>query len=141
MCLGGGIYTLRKTCSISSRKENIIGITGIVTSFIICFISVYANDEFFSVLAWIIPASLIIFFATSNTVLSKYIFSNRVVLFFGKISFEFFLWHQICIRYVSLIFRKLDIHCLPADIIINATVSIVITLIWRKIWSRFTLAK
>lgn len=133
---GGGIWKLRKNFNLPNYAENIIGIVALVLSFIISYFSVSANDELYAVVAWVIPSMLLIIFATSHTELSKIVFSNRVVLFFGNISFEFFLFHQLCIRYIEVINRKIDIQSGFVIVCLNLIVSVLITLLWRTVWDR-----
>ena len=63
----------------------------------------------YSIYYWIPMIYIIYVFSKGNGIFS-YILSKKWFVYLGEISFGFYLIHQLVIRYVSIIFRKLDIN-------------------------------
>lgn len=64
-------------------------------------IIVYRNfdDKYFLVAKWVIPSLLILSGLINNdSKITELVFSNRLIVFIGNISFEIFLIHQLVIR-------------------------------------------
>ena len=131
--MGGGLWKVLQKSKFRCNAD-VVGVLAIIISVIIMLISIAQNSEWFSVVIWYVPAALLISYAICDTKLSNVIFTNHVVRLMGDISFEFFLIHQLCIRYVAVITNRLGISAVPIVVAINLCVSIIATLIWRKLY-------
>lgn len=83
--------------------------TSIMTGAII-ILSIDTNSEFFSTAIWFVPSILTIVsisFGEQESKIIKTVFSNKAITFMGNISFEFFLIHQLVIRYIKVLSNKL----------------------------------
>ena len=61
------------------------------------------ENEFFSVFLWYFPSVLLIYLLAVKEKLLTKVFENKLLVFFGNISFELFLIHQLFIRYYEKI--------------------------------------
>ena len=80
---------------------------------VVLLLSTFWDNEYFATAIWTIPSSLIILALysinggasiCSSTLFN--IFTNPKVRYFGDISFEFFMVHQLMIRYFSAIVKR-----------------------------------
>lgn len=111
---GGGVvwkvikyHQCNKDCSVTAVL--LFGISALLMIILTVF-SLNTQSEYFLTAVWFIPAIMMISAAALGDRVSKIIdtvFSNKVILYIGKLSFELFLIHQLVIRYVSVIFNKL----------------------------------
>lgn len=110
---GGAV--LKVVDSYKSKKNYAIfsvllfGMAILLASLLIV-LSLNSNSEYFSVAVWFIPTIMMISAAALGDGASRIIdviFSNKVIKYIGNISFEFFLIHQLVIRYLTSIFSKL----------------------------------
>lgn len=103
---GGGIYIMSQD---NKNNAKFLGL-GLGIAMPVLAISMFVPREnwWFSSTLWFIPASIIILgigcddHAKNNVC----IFQNHVIQHIGSISFEFFLIHQLCIRYVAHFFQN-----------------------------------
>lgn len=79
--------------------------------------SMNSNNEIYLAVCWTLPAGLLLFLAApvemneenSRHLIIKKILENKTMIFIGNISFELFLTHQLCIRYMSILFRRIGL--------------------------------
>lgn len=92
---------------------NFLYVFAIVLSIIIFVTSIYHKHELYSVAVWYIPVIFLLLSAiwcnVENSNFLKLVFENRALYFIGTISFEFFMIHQLIIRYVDVLVRKCGI--------------------------------
>lgn len=107
--IGGGIGCLYKErideCN-SWRNAihcgSIFGISAFCCCIIIAFSNMY-KSELFSAFIWTLPCLLIVFSSAIAEFAGGYVkrvLTSKAIIFFGEISFELFLWHQLVMRYV-----------------------------------------
>lgn len=108
----------------------------IIFIFFMCF---ETNDmHMFLSAVWIIPSLLLIgsIYNSDNNSLYKVLFQNRIIQFFGKYSFEIFLFHQVVNAYTfALISRIMIIDTTAKKIIIvvtNCVLTIILSMLWNK---------
>ncbi len=136
--IGALAYNLFK--GIKNSKFTIsyhkIAYCGLIIACGVSFFSLFSDSEIFSVAVWIIPVILILIgLVKGNSHTLSLLFNNSFLIFMGRISFEFFLIHQIVIRYIKLISSYIQYEgvliYLPAFVI-----SIIFCIMWQKISTR-----
>ncbi len=119
-----------------SVSNNLMLCSGLV-AVVLCIISLNTNSYWFSVCAWTVPSIFLLISARQDSGLISSIFSNKLISKMGSISFEFFLIHQLCIRYLSFIFSHLDVSInMFTQAFLNFVISIIAVTIWRFIWRK-----
>lgn len=122
-----------KDCSVTAAL--LFGISALLM-IILTVLSFNTNSEYFSVVVWFIPAIMMISAVALGDGVSKIIdtvFSNKVIMNIGNISFELFLIHQLVIRYVAAIFNKLLNYNGLFIYVLALFISILCAEIWRLI--------
>ncbi len=113
---GGGLYCIEKRINRVKYRASLINI---VTSVILginvlaAVISLKGGHELFSAAAWTAPAMgllLCMVLECPGNRVKKILFEDRGIVFLGNISFELFLIHQLCIRYVLKISSMLEME-------------------------------
>lgn len=100
----------KSSCQNDMKKCTVFFLSSV---FILCILSVISIDtqsEYFSVCFWTVPVILLLLSVAMGDKQSRLIigvFQNKAAMFMGEISFEFFLIHQLVIRYVEKICTKL----------------------------------
>lgn len=134
--IGGGLYKISQYVILrKSQVYDQIGIISILLSMYIMVVSMNHKSEWFSVCFWTIPAILLVYSASksSDSVFLSKVFDNIVVVKLGEISFEFFLIHQLVIRYLSVVMGTLSSHFI-INMLIEFGIVIIAVLIWRKVF-------
>lgn len=110
----------------------------VISMLIIFIISVDSNSEFFSTAFWFMPSAMMIMAVSSGEKrieLIDKVFSNKIIIFIGDISFEFFLFHQLVLRYLSYVIGHFPIYSLGQKILIpilSFAVTIILSFVWHK---------
>ena len=103
---------LLKRSNIEKRLYCILLLLGITVSVCLLFITTQklVDNTFLSAI-WSLPAYAIIagLFGCENNNIAKVLFQNKLVLYLGRMSLELFLIHQLVIRYVETLARKLHL--------------------------------
>lgn len=109
--LAGGL--LFKYVDLNNKNNSITSLVLLLFSFVFTtlfsVLSINSNSKFFSVSIWYLPALMLIMavaLGNRTSKIIKVVFSNRVILYIGNLSFELFLFHQLIIRYLSFISSK-----------------------------------
>lgn len=77
------------------------------------------HSEIFSVVAWAVPSVLLLYLLAQKAEFVSSLFSAKLLVFLGNISFELFLVHQLMIRYAEFFWKKLfPSHVAPAVVYI-----------------------
>lgn len=97
-----------KKINLDSNISTIIEILSVaIIVFFVLLLKVYPSIVLYSIFYWIPLGLLILIFVYSEQILGGGILtkwlSNKVLLYFGSISFSFFIIHQLVIRTVSLL--------------------------------------
>lgn len=107
----------------------------------LCFLVISSNqkNEIFSVVSWTIPVIAIIALTGREVFSFRFsftLFNNRFIQFFGRISFELFLIHQLVIRYVRIIFSLLGIKSEKIFVDCMAIIlAVICTVLYRKVFA------
>ena len=104
--LGYGAFQLTKelkTILDDSQKYIYIPVLLAITMCIVLTVlSMNFEGLFFTVSVWTIPVltlTMSVALGASKAPMVRWVFENRIIVFMGNISFEFFLLHQLAIRY------------------------------------------
>ena len=114
-------------------------IIGIITAF-----SLDTNSEFFSTVLWFVPSSMMILaiaFGDKNSLLIDMNYSNRFIKFIGNISFEFFLIHQLVIKYVRALSSKLVHYDGFIIYVFSFIIAIMASYIWHYLYNKIIYKK
>lgn len=112
---GGCLFYLTDTLVLSKKNKRLwhllINILFVIFISLLIF-SIYRSSEYFSTAVWTLPSSgvmLLLYWSyeestscDSSSILNS-VFTNAFIKWFGNISFEFFMIHQLMIRYFSAI--------------------------------------
>lgn len=74
-------------------------------------VSCYMGNNYYLTAVWTMPASVLVT-SLYNITIEESFSKNlmwKVLITLGEISFEFFLLHQLSIRYLSIVCRKLSL--------------------------------
>lgn len=113
---GGGLYCIEKRINRVKCRASLINIVTLVIlgiNVLAAVISLKGGHELFSAAAWTAPAMgllLCMVLECPGNRVKKILFENRGIVFLGNISFELFLIHQLCIRYVLKISSMLGME-------------------------------
>ena len=113
----------------------------------LCFLVISSNqkNEIFSVISWTIPVIAIIALTGKEVFSFRFsftLFNNRFIQFFGRISFELFLIHQLVIRYVRIIFSLLGIKNEKIFVDCMAIIlAVICTVVYRKVFAAIKKSK
>lgn len=74
-------------------------------------VSCYIGNNYFLTALWTLPATMLVTSVYNTKLKDGFIDSlvGKTLIMFGNISFEFFLIHQLCIRYLSIVCRRLSL--------------------------------
>lgn len=137
-CILGKLYLDDKKM-YSEKVMNFIEITIVAVLFLLC-INCYEMNHALRMGVYFAPVSagMIYFFAMQRGFFSKHFFQSRFLVHLGNISLEFFLIHQLVIRYIS---RLYDFTAYPiAGLVICLVISLVLSeLIHRYLRVTFSL--
>ena len=95
----------------------------------------YGNgSEFFYVALCAIPTCLLITGIMSNVKVADYLFGNKLMVWIGNISFELFLFHQLVMRYVHIVAKKLGFtpNCLTFIAIV--LINVMLSCLWQYLY-------
>jgi len=97
LAFGGLIYMLSTRYGINKFKYFI------VTVFVLAIFLAYGNTEysFFKTLMVVVSAGLLVLVLISDS--KNYLFSSKILVFLGLISFPLYLWHYVLISYVHIL--------------------------------------
>lgn len=127
--LGGGILCMIvKNMYEYLPDKKIISVVGWLLGVIVMLISTQYNTEIFSACVWFLPSILIIL-GTTDYNSNK----NNVFTKVGNISFEFFLIHQLVIRYIDIILNKLGRNNRIFILCISLGISLLVSMICNRI--------
>lgn len=117
--LGCGVYYIakflqQKMGSHASLKINVLLASAVIANMLLLILSAQQQSEFFSVCVWTLPCMMLLLALVMAEVHPSQglclVFENRVFVFMGDISYEFFLIHQLVIRYGQVIFRRIGLQ-------------------------------
>lgn len=122
--VAGGAYKI--FANYDTDKERIVNkkilfVTVVVIEVILLVASTIVRTAYFSSFAWFLPSIVLVVccYFLEDSIDNNLIV--RVLMFFGGITFEFFMLHQLVIKYISAFLRRIDIDVrmgyLPAFII------------------------
>lgn len=104
--IGGGVKNCLHKCNVSKCLGELMVFIAIIVLSILAYYSFEHSSAFLLSFAWALPVMLLIsgldVCGNRSTIVNN-IFSNKFIVFIGEISFEFFLIHQLIIRYLSFI--------------------------------------
>lgn len=115
--------------------------TAVASSVVLLSLSLNSQSEFYSVCAWTLPCTMLLLSVAlaEEWLLTVFrcVFENFFIVFVGNISFEFFLLHQLIIRYGSVLANKIGFE---SDILFGCVllltsifVSCVVRYVLRKV--------
>lgn len=108
--VGGGICVLtRERTHISGRRVDLLLLASLAVCFLLLVNSMDKNSEYYSTAYWMAPVCFlftVVCVGEKDSKLVCLLFQNKFLVFIGEISFELFLTHQLCIRYMREIFRR-----------------------------------
>lgn len=130
--IGGGYYWIAKKY-YNCINENLRVYSAVVGFFFIllCIFAFFTNSDYYYSAIWsmISPCAVSLFYV-GDQVITRYL--PRFVICFGDMSFEFFMMHQLCIKYVTWMLKKCKI---TNGIVISACcfmITLLAIIIWRK---------
>ncbi|MDD4148526.1 MAG: acyltransferase [Bacteroidales bacterium] len=110
--IGIFLYNIVRNLKLKNNKANFLEIFTILIMLASFFFSKYIPQVYrYSVFYWIPTALLIGIFYFQSGFLSRFIFSNKYFVILGEISFGFYMFHQLVMKY----FDKINIHFLSIE--------------------------
>ena len=104
----GGIVAIVSKNKVVKFKIPYVFILVLVT--IMCFNFNFLSDDLLIILT-VILTSLILLSANHRNGISKIILENKIIVFFGKISFSLYMWHQVVLAFYRYIFvQEINIY-------------------------------
>ena len=105
----GGIAAIYFNQKSSNHKNNYLMLfLLIIALFYVLFFPVELNNDIKILIVTLITSGILVlgglYFKTNK--IYKWIFSNKIVSFIGKISFSIYMWHQIVFAYYRYIFGE-----------------------------------
>lgn len=82
-----------------------------ITLILLLALSIESNSEFFAASIWCLPVALLLGFlyiGDEDSKIINWFFKNKLIVCLGNISFEFFLIHQLVIKFSEKIFEKIQ---------------------------------
>lgn len=122
--VAGGAYKIFANYDTDKKRianKKLLCVTVVVIEVILLVTSTIIRTAYFSSFAWFLPsiALVVCCYLLEDSIDNNLIV--RVLMFFGGITFEFFMLHQLVIKYISAFLRRIDIDVrmgyLPAFII------------------------
>lgn len=143
--LGGGMFVLQnKIFHINSYKKKnglIFFIISNVWLSVMLYFSLYSYDDFFSIVAWMLPVGILFISfksAIESSKLLKFLYTNKLIVTIGNLSLELFLFHQLVIRYIDLFLKnKLTQWALRYSIAL--VITLIIAYAYNKILNKVNL--
>lgn len=114
--LGYGAYQLAKelkTSFVAVRYIYISILSAVAACAVLIELSMNSSSRLFAVAVWTLPALVLIMsvaIGANKVLLVRWAFENRMIVFVGNISLEFFLLHQLSIRYCNKIASYIGIE-------------------------------
>lgn len=139
--LGACVYYIKKMKIFSENLTKWILLFVIIDMIFIGYCSLSRNSEWFSVFVWTIPVAVLLYVVASldcKEEIISILFRNKMITCLGKISFNFFLIHQLCMRYVHIICIK---TLGEINVLIEYTgifiIAIILSILWNEILKLF----
>lgn len=139
--LGASVSYIKKVQLFSKNITRWILLFATIDMIFVGYCSLNRNSEWFSVFLWTIPVAVLLYGAASFDCKEKIIsviFNNKMIVYLGKISFNFFLIHQLCIRYIHIICVK---TVGEINVLIEYTgifiMAVILSVLWNEILNLF----
>lgn len=122
-----------------NEKNNYALQFGIIATIIIVLVlletSFFINSDWYLNAVWIISILLLLgMLVCEEGTVDRIIFKNKIILFIASISFELFLIHQLVIRYMDRISKRIALNNSIIEFILSFALSIMLAYGWSKIW-------
>lgn len=91
----------------NEKFNSILSFVGIIT-LIIGFVYIDATLKFPGYIALIpVIGSFLVIASGNNATINKFLLSNKILVWFGKISFPLYLWHWVLLAYSRIIYAEI----------------------------------